>query len=259
MLELKTALIALAVCAAFNLGTQALAAAGQDPAPASDAKPQDHGTLVIRVPGGQNKDEAAPDGGRTAPAAAREEASAKDGAKDPAYQDGGRASTPDQRMEGALRDPDGASYGRAQGYGRGSWDDGPDQRMLPPPPPGRGMDGSWRGPRDMADARRWGCGCPSFSEDRRMDPPQGRMDDGWRGPADMMDGRMRDGYGQDMGPGRRMGPPGYRMDDDRRAPAGMTYGRMRDGYGQDMGPGRRMGPPPSGDYGVRMLPPAPMR
>lgn len=249
MHEFKTALIALAVCAAFNLGTQALAAATQ-PGPGDGgeaAKAPDHGTLMIRPQGDEKQDAAALGAkGSAAPGGINAQAHS-----DRAF----RPDGPDQDQYGQRGAQPPMEAGRNTDDRRPMDGYAPDQRMGSDPrmgpPPERGMAQGWReGLRGMDGGRMTGRPDP----DPRMGPPPGR------------------GYG--IGPDPRMGPPSQGM--------GFEGGRTMD-------PDPRMGPPPMrrhgmdwrnencpkqdrpmprgrmpmqaggpvGNYGVRMLPPAP--
>ena len=295
MHDFKTALIALTVCAAFNLGTQALAAATQ-PAPddgGEAAKAPDHGTLVIRPQGDQQdlgaNANAADEGMNAADQRGKDFRSGKpdqvqngDRGAQPTMEDRRNAGDrrpmdgygPDQRMGQDPRMGPPPERGMAQGWreGQGRMDGryAPGTRMGPPPE--RGMDSAYReGPRGMAGDGRYG-------PDPRMGHPRGRgYAQDWNGPRrGMMDGRMPGRQGPDP----RMGPPqmrGYGMGPDPRMgppPArgrGMDYGPDCQQYGMDW---RHNGCPrqdspmprgrmpmhdgdPEGGYGVRMLPPAP--
>ncbi len=281
MLELRTALIALAVCAAFNLGTQALAAAGQ-PSQNEAAKPAsqvDHGTLVIKAPEDMKNDEARPQ---------------EHAGKAPAPSDGGIASTDRRDSQGAGGPMEGRNSARDFRDDQRSAEDGrlgPDERMAPPP---QAMARDWReAPRGMMDGGQMD---DRFGSAGRMGPPPQDMARNWReAPRGMMDGGRMDGR---FGPAGRMGPPpgrGYGMGPDPRmgpqAGRGMDprFGRMPRGMGPDprmqrggpecqqhgwrgqdcpqygwrggdrsmsMPPQMRRPDGPEDDYGVRMLPPA---
>lgn len=280
MHEFKTALIALAVCAAFNLGTQALAAATQ-PRPGDGgeaAKAPDHGTLVIRPQGDEKQDAAALGAkGNAAPGGMNAQAHSDrafrpDGPDQDQY--GQRGAQPP--MEAGRNTDDRCPMdGYAQNQRMGS-----DPRMGPPPE--RGMHNAYReGPRGMTGDGRFGHD-PSMGSPRERgyaqdwDAPRRGMTDGRMtgrpGPDPRMGPPPGRGYG--IGPDPRMGPPSQGM--------GFEGGRAMD-------PDPRMGPPPmhrhgmdwrnencprqdrpvprgrmpmqdggpDGNYGVRMLPPAP--
>lgn len=284
MHDFKTALIALAVCAAFNLGTQALAAATQ-PAPddgGEAAKAPDHGTLVIRPQGDQQ------DLGANANAADKGMNAADQRGKD------FRPGKPDQVQNGdrgaqpTMEDRRNAEDRRPmESYG-------PDQRMEPDPrmgpPPERGMAQGWREGQDRmagryAPGRRMGPppergmgGDDRYGPDPRMDAPRGRgyVRDFDAPRRSMMDGRMTgpqdpdphmgppQGRGYGMDPDRRMGPPPMRGYGRDKGPACQQYGmdrRAEDCPGRDRFMDQRGRMPrqdggPEGNYGVRMLPPA---